>query len=320
MGVILDAGSLGPGIDLAPLRAVLPRWTIHEATRPEQVAPRIREADIVLTNKVPLGGRELDQAPRLRLISVLATGTNNIDLDAARARGVAVSNVRDYSTDSVVQHTLSLMLALAGNLASYRDDVRQGRWQESPFFCFFNRPIVSLAGKTLTIVGYGSQGRKLAGAAEALGMQVQIAARPGVPRAVTSDVPRAPLDELLPHTDVLSFHCPLTQDTTRLLNHDSVFRLKKGALVINCARGGLIDEHALVAALEQDHLAGAAIDVVSVEPPPPDHPFMTLRHPNFILTPHIAWASLESRQRLVRETAANIEAFLRGQVRNDVVS
>lgn len=315
-GCILDAGSLGSGVDLQPLLATLPKWSVWEATAPADVSNRIADAEIVLTNKVPLCADDLVKARRLRYVSVLATGTNIVDLTAAESLGVRVSNVRDYASDAVAQHAMSLMLALAGNLLSYAADVDYGRWAFSPYFCLHGRPIFELKGKTLTIVGFGSQGRRLATLAEAFGMVVQVARRPG--RSAEEDC-RPLLAELLPVSDILSFHCPLTPATQNLLHAGNIYQLKPGALVINCARGGIVDEEALAAALACGHLGGAALDVATVEPLPLAHPLTKIRHPNFIITPHIAWASIEARRRLLAETVANIEAYCAGLCRNAVI-
>lgn len=312
--VILDAGSLGNGIDLSPLTQFPLNWHIHHHSQPHEVGERIKDATLVLSNKVYLGQTHLAEAPKLKMIAVLATGTNNIDLKAAKDRGILVSNARNYSTDSVVEHTVRLMMALAGNLLSYQKEVQGGAWQLSPFFCLLNHPIVELRGRNLTIVGYGNQGQKLKTIAEALGMHVELAARPGHP----SDSQRRSLDDLLPQTDVISFHCPLTPETENLLHQSNIFKLKKGAFVINCARGGIVNEEALVEALHGGHLGGAAIDVLSAEPPPANHPLLRIKHPNFILTPHMAWGSQTSRQKLLEETAANIRSFLEGSRRNEV--
>jgi len=312
-GCILDAGSLGPDIDLTAILATLPEWSVWESTRPEHVQERLADVQIVLTNKVAVRRAHLQATPALKLISVLATGTDHIDLIAAAEQHVAVRNVRDYSTDSVVQHTLMLILALAGNLSANGSGENRAKWLSSPFFCHFNRPIVELKGKILTIVGHGSQGQKLAALARGLGMVVHIARRPGTSSNQESPgFERRPLDELLPLTDVLSFHCPLTPTTVNLLNLDNIFKLKKGALVVNCARGGIINEEALALALAREHLGGAGVDVLTTEPPLATHPLMNVSHPNFILTPHVAWGSLESRQRLIDETAKNVRAFLSG--------
>lgn len=314
---ILDAASLGPDLDLSPLLSLPLSWEVWDSTPPALRQERCAGAAIILSNKVQIDAALMAAVPQLRLISVLATGTNNVDLVQAAAAGIAVSNVRDYASEAVVQHTLCLMLALAGNLLSYSADVQQNRWHTSPFFCYFNRPINSLSGRNLGIVGYGSQGRRLATIARAMGMNVLLAARSG---QQSGDGERLALDELLPRCDVLSFHCPLTPETQSLLHRGNIYHLKKNALVINCARGGIVDETALMEALASGHLGGAALDVLSQEPPAADHPLVHFKHPNFILTPHIAWASLDARQRLLAETVENIKAFLQGQTRNAVTA
>ncbi len=315
---ILDAGSLGPDITLDAILETPFEWTVWNTSRADEVKERIAEVQLVLSNKAPLNRDSLRHASQLRYISVLATGTNNVDLEAARDLSIQVSNVRHYSTEAVVQHTLSFLLALSGQLLSYHTDVKAYRWQGSPHFCYFNRPIHDLRGQVLTIVGYGSQGRRLAAVASQLGMDVRLVGRDRSGGIETDGFPRRSLAELLPLTDVLSFHCPLTPETQHLLHAGNILQLKKGALVINCARGGLIDEEALASALECGHLGGAGIDVLAAEPPSFDHPLMKVKHPNFIMTPHIAWASLGARRRLVEETAENIRTFLRGTPRNVV--
>jgi glycerate dehydrogenase len=316
-GCILDAGSLGPNVDLAPLLETIDDWKVWHSSRPEDVAERIRDAELVLSNKVPLRRAELLAAPRLRFVGVLATGTNNVDLAAARERGLVVANARDYCTESVVQHTIGLILALARNLESYAAAVRDGEWQKSPFFCYFSKPIVELAGRNLTIVGLGHQGRRVAELAQCLGMRVRVACRPGTSEG-PQDGQRLPLSELLPTTDVLSFHCALTPQTAGLLNKDNILTLKKGAIVINCARGGIVDEEALLLALERGHLGGAGIDVATIEPPNPEHPLLRMKDHRLIVTPHVAWASQRARQNLIEETVANIRAFLHDEPRNVV--
>ena len=319
-GCILDAGSLGPDADLGPILATLPEWKVWNSTQEGEVMGRIADVEVVLSNKIMIDAAHFRDAKKLRFIGVLATGSNNVDLAAARRHGVEVCNVKHYSTAAVVQHTLSLILNLAGNLQTYIKDVRDQKWQTSPFFCYFNGPIVELSGRVLTIVGAGSQGRALAQIAESMGMIVHFARRPGTGGASEEGSQRLPLAELLPLTDVLSFHCPLTDATRDLLNMDNIFKLRKGALVVNCARGGIVNEEALMAALSRGHLGGAAIDVLSSEPPSASHPLLKVSHPNFILTPHIAWATGASRQRLIQETAANLRAFFAGHTVNSVLT
>jgi glycerate dehydrogenase len=310
---ILDADSLGPGLDLGPLREILPQLTVWGSTEAVETQDRLKDMQIVLSNKVRITEEHIKAHPQLRYIGVLATGTNNVAMEAAEAAGIVVCNVQDYATDSVVQHTLMLLLALAGNLKSYTEEVAAGKWQESKSFCYYNRPINSLEGKIFTLVGFGHQGQKIAELVRSFGMKVEIVTRRG-----RKDPVRKILDDLLPSTDVLSFHCPLKDDTFELLHEGNIFKLKKGALVLNCARGGLVNEEALAKALNEGHLGGAGFDVATVEPPPMDHPLMNIKHPNFILTPHIAWASNESRQRLLQDTIDNLKAFFAGKPRQQI--
>lgn len=315
LGVLLDQESLRPAdLDMSGLRAAVPDWRCYDGTPPEETGARIREADIVVTNKVVLRERDLAGAQCLRLICVAATGTNNIDLDAAARRGITVSNVPCYATASVAQHVFALLLALTTRLPEYRDAVRSGRWQQSEQFCLLDFPITELAGKTLGIVGYGALGGAVAGLARAFGMHVRVAARPGGP-----SVPgRVPLDELLLEVDVLSLHCPLTEATRGLIGARELASMRPDALLINTARGGIVEEAALAAALREGHIAGAGVDVLSLEPPREGNPLLALDIPGLIVTPHIAWASRESRQRLVDGLGANITAFLQGHPINIV--
>ena len=314
-GVFLDRGALDRGdVDLSPLAIGDLLWTFHDATTPAELAARIADAQLVITNKVLLNAAAFAAAPELKLVCVSATGTNNVDLAAARAHGVAVCNVRAYATPSVAEHVFGMLLALCRHLPGYREAVRRGRWQEGPHFCFLDYPIVELRGKTLGIVGYGELGRAVARLAEAFGMRVLIAARPGT----AVEAGRMPLAALLPQVDILSLHCPLTPDTQGLIGAKELGLMKRGALLINTARGGIVDEAALAAALRAGQLGGAGVDVLSREPPL-ENPLLAADVPNLILTPHIAWASQEARQRLVNEVGENIRAYLDGESRNRLV-
>ncbi len=314
---LLDRATLDRGdLDLAPLEAV-GVLTTHEATRPEEVAERIRDAEVVITNKVVLGAAEIAAAPRLRLIAVAATGVNNIDLEAARRAGVAVANVAGYSTPSVVQHTIGCLLALTMHLREYDAAARSGAWAASPQFNLLDWPIVEVAGKRLGIVGYGTIGKAVARACRALGMEVLVAAsRPRVAYPVGE---RLPLAELLGQVDVLSLHCALSEQTEGLIGAAEIGAMRRGALLLNMARGGVVDEAAAAAALRSGQLGGAAFDVLTREPPPADNPLLAPDLPNLLLTPHTAWASREARQRLIAEIGANIAAFAGGERRNRVV-
>jgi len=309
-GVFLDAGSISKSdIDMAPLGLLPVAWAYYDHTPPSNVIERISESEIVITNKVVLDEAVLKAAPKLKLICVAATGTNNIDLEAARHRDITVCNVRAYATPSVVEHVFGLILALMRNLPQYQNAVRDGLWQHSVHFSLLSYPIFELNGKTLGIVGYGELGQAVAKLATAFGMQVLIAERAGVdPRPG-----RVSLTELLPKVDVLSLHVPLTDETRGLIGAAELQAMRRGAILINTARGGIVDEEALAAALKSGHLGGAGVDVLTQEPPT-TNPLLVEGIPQLIVTPHIAWASREARQRLLNGVVANIEDFI-GKIR-----
>lgn len=312
--VFLDIESVDRGdLDLGPLRRTANRWDFFPATSRECVVDRVGRAEVVVTNKVPMGRDTIAGASSLRLICVAATGTNNIDLDAAREHGIAVTNVAGYATPAVVQHVFALVLALSARIFDYHRLVLDGAWERSPQFCLLDFPVRELAGLTLGVVGYGELGHAVARAASlAFGMSVMVAERPGAPLRPG----RVHLDELLARADVVSLHCPLTPDTEGLIGARELALMKTDALLINTARGGIVDEQALADALRSGRLGGAGIDVLSQEPPREGSPLLNSRIPNLILTPHVAWASRQARQRLVEEVAANILAFLDGKKRN----
>ena len=316
-GVFLDSATIGPDdLDLAGLEQALPGCAFHGHTAPEKVAERIAQAEVVLTNKVVLDAQVLAQAPSVKLICVCATGTNNVDLEAARRRGIPVCNARDYAGPGVAQHTLALMLGLANRWHQYHDDVRNGAWSRSPMFCRMDYPVMELAGKTLGIVGHGVLGRAVAHLGEALGMRVRVACSLRPQAAPQAE--RVPLEALLAEADVLSLHCPLTEHTRNLVGERELAAMKPTALLVNTARGGLVDERALAEALRNGVIAGAALDVLSQEPPPPDHPLLAGDIPNLIVTPHNAWVSRASRQRLLDDVVENLRAWRRGTLRNCV--
>jgi len=317
LGVFLDRASVDVGdLDLSHLVSTLPSWNFYDQTDIEDVAERIAGAQVVVSNKVPLGADTLRGSDSLQLICVAATGTNNIDLEVARERGVQVCNVRAYATPAVVQHTFALMLALATRLTDYREWVRAGKWPASPMFCSLDFPVREMVGKKLGIIGYGELGKGVAAVARAFGMEVLVAQRPGNRKPVKG---RTALRDLLPQVDVLTLHCPLTGETRGLLGAAELSLMKPGAVLINTARGGIVDEDALADALRSGHLGGAGVDVLTEEPPRHGNPLLDNAIPNLIVTPHVAWASREARQRLVDELVANVHAFSAGEVRNAVV-
>ncbi|CAK9886774.1 MAG: Glycerate dehydrogenase [Candidatus Erwinia impunctatus] len=283
-------------------------WYNH--TSAENIVSRLQGADVVITSDVPLQGEALfEQLPQLKLILIAATGTDHIDLESARRRGIVVCHCQDYATRSLAQHTFALLLALTNRIVDYQRLTAGGQWQQATAFCLLDYPLYELAGKTLGIVGYGASGQRVAAMADAFGMQVKIAALPG--RQNTSE--RVPLDELLPQVDVLSLHCPLTTETRGLINATRLALMKPGALLINTARGALIDEYALAQALHRQHLGGAALDVLSTEPPQADNPLLCAALPNLIITPHIAWGSFEARQQVLQQLTENAQAFIAGK-------
>lgn len=304
--VFLDHASLDLGdLDLAPLRQVFGELILHDASTREQVVERLQGAQVAISNKVRLDADTLAACPELKLILVSATGTNNIDLAAAHERGITVANCQGYGTASVAQHALMLLLALATRLPDYQAAVRAGAWQRASQFCLLDFPIIELQGKTLGILGHGELGGAFARLAEALGMRVLYGALPGRPARAD----RLPLGELLPQVDALSLHCPLTEQTRHLIGAAELALLKPHALLLNTARGGLVDEQALADALRAGHLGGAAFDVLSEEPPRYGNPLLADDIPRLIITPHNAWGSREARQRIVGQLSENARAF-----------
>lgn len=287
---------------------------LRAQTANAEVAARIAGCEVALANKCVFGRDAIAANPQLRLIALTATGVDNVDLAAARAAGVAVCNLRDYCTPSVVQHVFAMLLALTHRLADYQALVRAGRWQQAGQFSVFDHPIRELAGRAMGIVGYGALGRGVARVAESLGMQVLLASRPGTALANG----RHDLDAMLPRLDVLSLHCPLTEATRGLVSRERLARMKPDAVLINTARGALVDTQALADALKAGRLGGAGIDVLEQEPPPAGHSLLDPAIPNLIVTPHVAWAAREARQRCLDELALNVESFFAGERRNRV--
>lgn len=305
--VILDTATLGDDIDLTPLREEVQELEAYDITSPEERVTRLTGAQIAIVNKVVLDAKVLEALPELELICVLATGTNNIDMEAAKRLGIDVRNVTAYGTQSVAQHTLMLMLALANRLPLYQRDVAAGRWGESPFFCLMNHRTLELAGKHLVIVGQGELGRRVATLAEAFGTRVSFTARPG--NEASDD--RQSLADLAPEADIVSLHCPLTEATHHLIDADILGRMQRDALLINCARGGIIDELAALDALRGGRLGGLGIDTLPAEPPRDGHPLIaaTAEPLNLIVTPHNAWITPEARANVVRLTAENLRRW-----------
>ena len=314
-GVFLDLDSLDRGdLDLTRFRRCLDDWQFHGRTGTDAIAERIAAAEVVVSNKVMLDAAVLKASPSLQLICVAATGTNNVDLQAARQHGITVCNARDYATPSVVQHVFALLLSLTIQLPRYQQAVHEGRWQQSEQFCLLDYPIAELAGKTLGVIGYGVLGHAVAQAARAFGMQVMIADHKGqVPRAG-----RLAFEQVLQQADAITLHCPLTPQTQGLIGAPELAMMKPTAILINAARGGIVHEQALVDALRQNVIAAAGVDTLTTEPPLGGNPLLEAGLPNLIVTPHIAWASRESRQRLVNDVEQNILAFKQGNARNVV--
>lgn len=311
----LDRATLSSSTALRP-PAFAHELVCHDNTPPDQVAQRISDADIVITNKVPLGAEALRHASRLKLVAVAATGTDNIDLEACAQRGIVVSNIRNYAGNTVPEHTFALIFALRRSICAYRESVKAGRWQESGQFCYFDHPIRDLAGSTLGIIGDGVLGNAVAAMGRALGMQVLFAAHKG--RAHMGTL-YTPFEDVLARSDIITLHCPLTAQTRHMIGAEEFAAMQRRPLIINTARGGLVDEQALAQALRDQRISGAGFDVVCGEPPAAGHPFMALLDmPNFILTPHVAWASQEAMEGLADQLIDNIEAFVAGEARNAV--
>lgn len=315
-GVFLDFATISNNdVDTAKLDAVIPGLEYHQVTRAAELIERINNAEVVLTNKIALGGDVFSASTELKLIVLAATGTNNIDLQAAKKNDIAVYNIRDYCTSSVVQHVYALILALTRHVRAYQHLLETSAWHDSPQFCMLDYPIRELDGKTLGIVGYGSLGKAVADAAKVFGLNVIVARRPGDDDTREG---RVSLEDLLGNADIVSLHCPLTPATEKLIGRPELDLMKEDAVLINTARGALVDEEALAMALRSGDLGGAGIDVLSEEPPVHGSPLLTGRIPNLIVTPHIAWAAREARQRAIDAMAANVAAFKRGDDTNRV--
>lgn len=316
--VFLDFGTLGPdSVDPSPLYDVLPGIELHDHTAEDDVAGRIGNAEFVLTNKIRLEAPRLEAAKSLRYIGLAATGSDNVDKDYARRHGIAITNIRGYCTQSVVEHVLGVLFTLTHNLHRYRRDVEAGAWQAGTHFSLLSHPLRELSSMTIGIVGYGELGAAVARAAGQFGMQVLVSRRAGRDQDTRSG--RIPFEQLLGLSDVVSLHCPLTDATRGLFTADTFRLMKDDSILINTARGGLVDSDALVAALRCGDIAAAAIDVLAEEPPRGGDPLLEYRGDNLLVTPHIAWASREARQQAVIELAANVRAFRDGDSRCRIV-
>ncbi len=321
--VFLDFDSLGPSdLDTSALQATLPEIRLHASSRADEVAARIAGCEILIVNKVHLDRELLTATPSLRFVCLAATGSDNIDLRAARELGITVCNIRNYCTPSVVQHVFGMLLNLNLHLEEYRQLVAAGVWQRSPQFCLLDYPAWELAGRTFGIIGYGELGRAVAHVAQAFGMRVLVS-RSLRPEAAAQNRPtdepllaRVALPALLARSDVLSLHCPLTPATHHLINAERLALMRPDAVLINTARGALVDELALLAALRAGRLGAAGIDVLAEEPPAAGNPLLDAQLPNLLVTPHIAWSAREARQRALDAVVANVHAFLAGETRN----
>ncbi|HEX7388245.1 MAG TPA: D-2-hydroxyacid dehydrogenase [Castellaniella sp.] len=313
--VFLDREALPDWLDFEAL-SVPHEFVFYPHTARDEVAARIQDADVVIVNKVKMDAQALQQAQHLDLIALAATGTDNVDLDACQRLGITVSNARDYASHTVPEHVFALMLALRRNLLAYRESVKAGRWQDSGQFCYFDFPVQDLAGTTLGIVGRGALGEAVAHLGRAFGMKVQFAARRDA-NAAAEDY--TDFGHFLRSSDVISLHCPLNAQTRGMIGAAEFALMERKPLLINTARGGLVDEMALEHALQSGQISAAGFDVASQEPPDAGNPLMRLlKYPNFILTPHVAWSSHDAVSAMARQVIHNIEAFYRGQPRNVV--
>ena len=309
--VFLDYASLDKNdLDFQALHTVFDELILYPSTDAETLVARVQDADVIISNKVLVDADTLKQCSQLKLILISATGTNNIDLQQAKVQDVVVCNCQGYGTAAVAQHTLMLMLNLATSCLQYERAVQRGEWNKASQFCLLDYPIIELSGKTLGILGYGELGQAVAKLAEAFGMRVLVGNLPNRPHA---DSTRVGFDDLLAQSDFVSLHCPLTDDTRDLIDAQAFKKMKKSAFLINCARGGIVNEAALADALKQGEIAGAATDVLTVEPPKEGNVLLDARMPNLIITPHSAWGSVDARQRMVQQLVENAQAFQAGQ-------
>ncbi|NRA45284.1 MAG: D-2-hydroxyacid dehydrogenase [Oligoflexales bacterium] len=310
--VMLDAASLGKGLSLESIRSEVNHLDVFESTAPEEAKERMLGHECVICNKNIMSAGLLKACPELKVVCVTATGVNNVDLKAAEECGIRVLNVKDYAGPIVSQHAMGLILMLAHNFSYYTKASVDGTWSNGQEFCLFGSDISELEGKTLGVLGFGAIGRKLAEKAKAFGMDILLGALPGrTYQNYDVDFERVSLKHFLPRVDVLSIHCPLTSETENLIGSSELEMMKSTALLINTARGGIVNEIALASALRKGLIAGAALDVLSQEPPPLDHPLLCGEIPNLIITPHNSWAGQKARQTIIDKTAENIKEFRR---------
>ena len=316
--VFLDFATVGSDeLDISPLLQVLPDLEVFDNTAPDQVVERLAGAQVVFANKVRLTQDILNQTDAIRFIGLTATGVDNVDLAAAKQHGVAVCNIKAYCTQSVVEHVFAVLLSLSHNIGRYNQSVRAGNWQKASDFCMLEFPLRELSAMTIGIVGHGELGRGVEKISRQFGMSVLIARRPGQDPA--DEDGRTELRELLQQCDVVSLHCPLNDETEDLISAAELRLMKPTAILINTARGGLVDSAALVDALDTGEISAAAIDVLPQEPPVDGNPLLDYAGDNLIVTPHIAWATVEARQNAINETALNVAAFLDGKERNRII-
>lgn len=313
--VVLDGYTANPGDLTWDVLKALGEVMVYDRTQPSETVARAADAEIVLTNKVVIGREEMAQLPQLKYIGVLATGYNVVDLKAAQERGIIVTNVPAYSTESVAQMVFAHLLAVTNHTERYAMENRQGRWSQSPDFCYYDGSIHELSGKTFGIVGLGNIGKRVAQIALAFGMKVKaLTSKPA--DALPNGIQKADLHELFQTSDVISLHCPLTPDTHHLINNDTIAWMNPQTILINTGRGPLVDDDALAEALESGRVRAYCADVMTVEPPKADNPLLKVK--NAYITPHIAWATFEARQRLIEVATANVRSFLSGHPQNVV--
>lgn len=316
--VVLDGYTLNPGDLSWDSLKKLGTLTVYDRTEEEKAAKRIGDAELIFTNKTPVSNKTMEACPNLKFIGVLATGYNVVDIEAASKRGITVTNIPSYATDAVAQYVFALLLELCHHVGEHSDSVKAGDWERSRDFCYWNEPLIELHGKTMGIVGFGRIGQKTAQIANAFGMNVLVFTPHPDKNQESVHLKFVLLEELLKKSDVISLHCPLTPQSEKIINKETILKMKPHVMIINTSRGPLINEQDLYEALVSGKVSGAAVDVVSSEPIRSENPL--LNAPNIILTPHIAWAPKEARERLMNTAVSNLESYLRGEPVNIVNS